>query len=188
MSVIYTVGHWIHEQEVFTKILKLHGINALADVRSYPGSRRSPQFGDQKMAQWLPAAGIAYNPWKELGGRKRKMPDRTESNAGWENESFRNYADYTETEDFQTDLDLFQAWSVTRRVALMCGEPHPSRCHRIIISENLVARGDTVLHILPDGTLTEHVSGLWGAEPRIEHGKVTYPLLVPQNTLEGINV
>ncbi|WP_229737689.1 DUF488 domain-containing protein [Isoptericola cucumis] len=152
-------------------------IDLLVDVRKMPGSRRSPQFDADEMPTWLEAAGIDYLHVSELGGRRPKQKDVDPTlNAGWQNASFKNYADYTLTPEFETGLNRLTGMAVDRRVVMMCGEPMPWRCHRLLISNTLTARGWAVVHLLNDAEPTQHVLGRWGAPPVVaEDGVVTYP-------------
>jgi len=176
MLKVFTIGHSYISADEFTSLLQQHDIQALVDVRSFPGSRRSPQFGAEQMQNWLTGAGINYGNLKSIGGRRRVLADRDERNAGWENESFRNYADYTRTPDWVLGMQTLQRMASEYRVAIMCGEPMPWRCHRSIISDNLVALGWDVEHIYPNGSLHGHKPGAWGATPKIEGHQVTYPI------------
>lgn len=174
---IWTIGHWTCPIPDFLTPLDEHRIQLLADVRAHPGSRRNPQFGSDAMAAWLPENGIDYRHLDALGGRRRKQagidPD---INAGWQNASFKNYADYTLTDEFRSGLDELIDLASARRVVIMCGEPMPWRCHRLLLANILTARGWTVRHLMTGGTTREHVLGQWGATP-VEDGAgcLVYP-------------
>ncbi|MDN6177657.1 MAG: DUF488 domain-containing protein [Micrococcaceae bacterium] len=113
----------------------------------------------------------------ELGGRRpRQHGIDPRVNAGWQNASFKNYADHTLTEEFATGLERLMRWARDRRVVVLCGEPMPWRCHRLLIANVLAARGWTVVHLSNTAKPTEHELGRWGAEPRVhDDGVVTYP-------------
>ena len=166
---IYTIGHSSHPKELFRKMLKEHSIEVLADVRAFPGSRKWPQFSKEGFPAWLETEGIHYQHFPKLGGRRRKSKEiESHINAGWNNQSFHNYADYTLTEEFQEGIVELLAIAAERRVAYCCSERHPARCHRLLISNWLTANGHKVLHII-DGKhesteLVEHEVGRWGAE------------------------
>jgi uncharacterized protein (DUF488 family) len=152
-------------------------VDVLADVRAHPGSRRSPQFGSTEMARWLPEHGIEYRHLPGLAGRRGRQPGIDPAvNAGWQNDSFRNYADYTLTEEFARGLAQLTGLATRHRVAVMCGEPMPWRCHRLLIANTLTARGWTVRHLVAGGPTRTHVLGQWGASPAVDGGRVTYPV------------
>ncbi|WP_298827385.1 DUF488 domain-containing protein [uncultured Planococcus sp.] len=178
---IYTIGHSSHSQEVFDAMLKETGIELLGDVRAFPGSRKWPQFSKDEFPVWLEAEGITYEHFPKLGGRRRKSKDVQEDlNAGWRNQSFHNYADYTLTEEFQEGIEELLEKAAVKRTAYCCSERHPARCHRLLISNYLTANGHRVLHII-DGKkgavdIVEHEVGVWGAEAVVDKdGTVTYP-------------
>jgi uncharacterized protein (DUF488 family) len=177
---IWTIGHWTCPIPTFLEPLDAAHVDLLADVRAHPGSRRNPQFGGTEMAQWLPEHGIDYRHLPALAGRRRRQPDiDPDVNAGWRNDSFRNYADYTLTEEFERGLAELTELASRRRVAIMCGEPMPWRCHRLLIANSLTARGWTVRHLVAGGPTRTHVLGQWGATPAVDGGRVTYPSTPP---------
>jgi uncharacterized protein (DUF488 family) len=159
---IFTVGHSTHPIERFLSLLGEARIEAVADVRRFPGSRRHPQFGAGALSESLAARGIDYEPFgEELGGRRsrrdaeaagREPPD----NSAWRSASFRAYADYMWAPAFGAGLVRLEQLSQRRRSAVMCAEAHPSRCHRRLIADALHARGWRVVHLLPDGPLEQH--------------------------------
>ncbi|HEY9440290.1 MAG TPA: DUF488 domain-containing protein [Streptomyces sp.] len=176
MCEIWTVGHWTCPEAVFIGLLDAQRIDVLADVRARPGSRRSPQFAREAMREWLERAGIAYVHLEELGGRRRKQDVDPAVNAGWKNPSFKNYADYTLLPEYRRGIDRLTALAARSRVAVMCGEPMPWRCHRLLIANTLAAHGWTVRHILGESEPHVHELGKWGAQPRVDgDGQVTYP-------------
>lgn len=173
---MWTIGHWTCPIPTFLEPLDAARIDLLVDVRAHPGSRRNPQFGSAEMAQWLPEHGVDYRHLPALAGRRRSQPDIDPSiNAGWQNASFKNYADYTLTDAFRDGLADLTELGQARRVAIMCGEPMPWRCHRLLISNALTAQGWTVRHLVAGGPTREHVLGQWGATPTVHDGHVTYP-------------
>lgn len=174
---IWTIGHWTCPEPDFLRPLHEHGIELLADVRAHPGSRRSPQFGAGAMARWLADAGIEYAHLDQLGGRRRRQPQiDPDLNAGWRQPSFKNYADYTLTPAYQQGIDDLVDLATSRRVVIMCGEPMPWRCHRLLIANTLTARGWLVWHLIGDDPPRRHVLGQWGAQPKVGDGSVlTYP-------------
>jgi uncharacterized protein (DUF488 family) len=172
---IWTIGHWTCSEATFSGLLVGQRVDLVADVRAQPGSRRSPQFGRDAMPGWLGREGIDYVHLDELAGRRGKQDVGPEVNGGWENASFRNYADYSLSPAYERGIERLSEVARNRRVAIMCGEPTPWRCHRLLIANTLTARGWTVRHIIGDGGPRMHELGQWGAVPSVEHGRVTYP-------------
>lgn len=132
------------------------------------------------MAGWLSAAGIGYLHLPELGGRRGPQAVDPSINAGWQNASFKNYADYTLLAGYAAGIERLVELASTRRVVVMCGEPMPWRCHRLLISNTLAARGWTVCHIVGDEEPRAHQLGRWGAMPQVDaRAQVTYPAAPP---------
>ena len=177
---IWTVGHWTCPQEKVLENLAGPGIETLVDGRAQPGSRRSPQFGQDVMPGWLAEAGIDYLHLSELAGRRRAHDIDPAINGGWQNQSFHNYADHTLTPEFAAGLARLEALARERRTVIVCGEPMPRRCHRLLISNALAARGWHVEHLMTEQAPRPHTLGQWGATPSVgAHGVVTYPLGAP---------
>lgn len=173
---IFTLGHWTCPPELVLETLGAAEVDLVADVRKLPGSRRSPQFDEPTMADWLADGGIDYRHLTDLGGRRPKQREVDPTvNAGWRNTSFKNYADYTLTAGFETGLDRLLELAADHRVVLLCGEPMPWRCHRLLIANVLAARGRTVVHLRNGGAPMPHELGRWGAAPQVVDGVVTYP-------------
>ncbi|HJA03937.1 MAG TPA: DUF488 domain-containing protein [Candidatus Microbacterium stercoravium] len=172
---IWTIGHWTHPVADFLELLHPRAIASLVDVRAHPGSRRSPQFGSDAMAAWLADDGIDYRRLAALSGRRPRQDADPSINAGWQNSSFKNYADYTLTDEYRRGVEELTAIAASRRTAIMCGEPVPWRCHRLLISNTLVVQGWAVHHVMPDGSVREHVLGQWGAPATLEGEYLTYP-------------
>ena len=167
----FTIGHSTHSFDEFCALLTAHEVTRVADVRLIPRSRRHPQFRDEALATELPARGIDYRYLHALGGRRRPRPDSP--NGGWENEAFRGYADYALTAEFGAALDELCGLARERPTAIMCAEGLWWRCHRRLISDRLTVAGWTVMHIAPDGRLTEHELPTF-AVPQPD-GTVLYP-------------
>jgi uncharacterized protein (DUF488 family) len=153
--LILTVGHSTHEAERFLRLLRSAGVEALADVRRHPGSRRMPQFNSGTLESSLAGAGIVYE-WlgEELGGRRRPRPDS--ANGAWEVEGFRGYADHMASAEFRQGLARLETLAGDRRTAFMCAEGDWRRCHRRLIADALLARGWSVEHLLRDGRRERH--------------------------------
>ena len=143
---IWTVGHSTRSSDEFLELLRSQQIQLLVDVRRFPGSRKYPHFNEAEMARWLDAAGIGYRLAKELGGRRTPRADS--HNTAWRNASFRAYADYMETGEFQAAAEELLREARMQRTAIMCSEAVWWRCHRSLIADYLKIRGVEVLHIL----------------------------------------
>lgn len=176
MSEFWTVGHWTCPEETFVGQLRTAEVDMIADVRAHPGSRSSPQFGTDTMPAWLRRAGIGYEHVPELGGRRPRQDVDPGVNAGWRNTSFHNYADYALGEDYERGIARLVELAGTHRVAYLCAEPMPWRCHRLLISNTLTARGHAVWHLMVGRPPQPHRLGQWGATP-VQHpdGGLSYP-------------
>jgi uncharacterized protein (DUF488 family) len=166
---IWTVGHSTLSIEDFLARLRSFQIDLLADVRSFPGSRRYPQFNKENLSTALADAGISYEHLRELSGRRRPRPDSL--NMTWRNESFRGYADYMETEEFRAGLETLLQLARNQRVAIMCSEAVWWRCHRSMISDYLKVKGIEVTHIMNEGKAEPHP---YTSAARIINGELSY--------------
>lgn len=144
-EVIYVIGHSTRPIETFLKILRAHSISRLVDVRTVPRSRHNPQFDKDALKDSLERAGIAYVHLKELGGLR--TPLKNSKNTGWRNPSFRGFADHMQTEEFEAGLNKLIAMGKDDRVAIMCAEGNPFRCHRSLVADALTVRGIIAMHI-----------------------------------------
>jgi uncharacterized protein (DUF488 family) len=168
--LIFTVGHSTHPIEEFLALVGQHRIALLADVRSFPSSRKWPQFNQTELATSLEHAGVEYRWMKALGGRRHGVaPDSPHT--AWTHPAFRSYADYADSDEFAAALAELCAAAQERPVAYMCSEGLWWRCHRRIISDHLVARGWRVEHIMPDGKLRAHELASFA---RLEDGRIIY--------------
>lgn len=167
---IWTVGHSIRSADEFVRVLQAHGIELVADVRRFPGSRRHPQFGSEALAQRLSADGIDYAWLARLGGRRRG--DAGPQQMGWRNPSFRAYAAYTWTEEFADGLHELLHVAQGKRTTVMCSELLWWRCHRALIADVLRFLGVQVIHILDEGSGTPHP---FTSPARIVEGELSYP-------------
>jgi uncharacterized protein (DUF488 family) len=173
---LWTIGHWNWPTPDFVRPLHAQRIELLADVRSQPRSRRSPQFDREQMPGWLADAGIDYVHLPELGGRRGRQDVDPSINGGWREPSFKNYADYTLGSSYRQGIGHLVELASACRVAIMCGEPTPWRCHRMLIANTLAARGWAVWHLIGEAPPRRHELGHWGATPVIDaHARVTYP-------------
>lgn len=151
---LYTIGHSTREIGEFIALLRGNGIANLVDIRRYPGSRRYPQFGSESLKWSLEGAGITYRHAPELGGRRSPAADSP--NTAWRNLQFRGYADYAATPEFQDGLERLIRESAASRTSVMCAEAVPWRCHRMLLADNVVARGIEVFHIIGPGEPKPH--------------------------------
>ncbi len=168
--VIYTIGHSTRSMEQFTALLRAHSVQAIADVRTVPRSRRVPQFNEESLERELRALGFGYVHMKELGGWRRPRPDSP--NTGWRNKSFRGYADYMLTPEFDAAISRLVQLAKHERIAVMCAEAVPWMCHRQLIADALTVRGIEVRHIMDSDRVTPHtLTDL----ARVDDSRVTYP-------------
>ncbi|WP_425307699.1 DUF488 domain-containing protein [Ammonicoccus fulvus] len=150
---IHTLGHGTLSEDEFIELARSVELAEVVDVRSFPGSRRNPQFGKELMAEWLPEAGIAYAWVEALGGRRKPVPDSKHTTL--RHESFRAYADHMETELFREGIDDLLARGDGR--AVMCSEAVWWRCHRRLLADYLLLVHEVeVVHLMHDGRHTEH--------------------------------
>ncbi len=169
-GTIFTVGHSTLPIARFIALLKAYGIECLADIRTVPRSRHNPQFNADRLGSELKAAGIEYVPLAALGGLRRPIKDSP--NTGWRNESFRGYADYMQTQAFVDGLERLIDVSRTRRVAIMCAEAVPWRCHRSLVADALCIRGVPVIEILSETNSRAHELTPFA---RVEGVRISYP-------------
>src|SRR5215471_15067281 len=155
MATLFTIGHSTRTLEELIQALQAHGIKTLVDIRAFPGSRRLPHFNRESLEQALPKTGIEYLWMKELGGRRnRSLPDSP--NVALRNDSFRNYADYMLTPEFERAMDRLTDLAENSPTAYMCAERVHFHCHRMLVSDWLVAHGHEVLHIDSTGPVKPH--------------------------------
>ena len=170
MATFYTIGHSTRTLEEFVAVLQAHSIQTLADIRSFPMSRRLPHFNRESLEQTLPKAGIRYVWIKELGGRRRKIREDS-PNIALRSPSFRNYADYMLTAEFEHGIAELIALAEHSRTAYMCAERVYFRCHRMLVSDWLTARGHEVFHIDAAGPVKTHTLM---DEARLANGQLIY--------------
>jgi uncharacterized protein (DUF488 family) len=169
MLTIWTVGHSTRSGEEFGQILLAHEIQVLVDVRSFPGSRRYPQFNKATLAESLKSLRINYKHEPRLGGRRTPRADS--HNTTWRNSSFRAYADHMESDEFRSGVEELLELATGARAAVMCAEALWWRCHRSLIADYLKAGGHTVVHIIDHTKTEEHP---FTSAARIVDGELSY--------------
>jgi uncharacterized protein (DUF488 family) len=170
ISRIWTIGHSTRPIDEFISLLTANRIKLLVDVRTLPGSKRFPQFNKETLSDSLRKAGIHYEHFPELGGRRRSKADSR--NTAWRNSSFRGYADYMETEEFHRGVSrLLDLAANAEPTAIMCAEAVWWRCHRSLISDYLKVRGIEVIHVLDRNKTEPHP---YTSAARIVNGELSY--------------
>ena len=175
--IVLTVGHSTRPLAEFIHLLQVHGVSHVVDVRTVPRSRHNPQFNEASLPGSLKKAGVGYVHLPGLGGLRHAKPDSI--NVGWNNSSFRGYADYMQTPEFKQSLEELIGLAKEDRLALMCAEAVPWRCHRSLIADALL------VHRIP----TEHIMSLTRRQvhtltpfARVRGIVITYPITVsPDN-------
>ena len=170
IPTLWTIGHSIRPIEDFIELLRAHQIAELIDVRTVPRSRHNPQFNTDALAKSLSKSAISYQHSAKLGGLRK--PKKDSLNTGWRNESFRGYADYMQTEEFRQALEELMAEGRSRRIAVMCAEAVPWRCHRSLIADAFLSRGWEVRHIMTATKADLHHLTSFAI---VEKGGLTYP-------------
>jgi len=170
MATLYTIGHSTRSLDELIAVLQHHSIQTLVDIRAFPVSRRLPHFNRESLESGLAAAGIRYVWMKALGGYRKKTREDS-PNTGLRNASFRNYADYMLTLEFETAAHELVQRAEESRTAYMCAERVWFHCHRMLVSDWLVAHGHTVLHIDGEGAPKPHALT---KEARLVNGQVIY--------------
>jgi len=170
LAVLYTIGHSTRTIEELIAALAAHRIQTVVDIRAFPMSRRLPQFNRDSLQQTLPAAGMHYLWMKALGGYRKRILEES-PNIALRNPSFRNYADYMLTPEFARAMDEMLALAESSRTTYMCAERLYFRCHRMLVSDWLVAHGHQVFHIDASGPVKPHTLT---ADARIVDGRLIY--------------
>ncbi len=177
MATVFTIGHSTRDLADFSRVLQEHDIRLLEDIRAFPMSRRHPHFNREHLELWLPEIGCDYIWEKDLGGRRgRQMPPDQSPNIALRNPSFRNYADYMLSDKFRQAIDRLleraeKARAENSNTAIMCAELLYFRCHRMLVSDYLVSRGHTVLHIQDEKPPKTHALT---QEARVIDGRLVY--------------
>lgn len=168
--VIFTIGHSTHPIDEFVGLLQAHGIKEIVDVRSIPKSRHNPQFNEDDLKASLKQVRIRYKHIKKLGGLRHTTKDSI--NIGWHNTSFRGYADYMQSDEFEEGLQALIKIASARETAIMCAEAVPWRCHRSLIGDALTKKKWSVYDIMSRTSAKKHklTSFL-----KMRKGRLTYP-------------
>ncbi len=168
-KIIWTIGHSTRPFEEFTELLREFVIEQIIDIRSFPGSRKFPQYNRENLEVSLPENGFRYELISKLGGRRKVKPDSV--NIAWEHPAFRGYADYMETAGFLEGMATLEETALRYRTAIMCAEAVWWRCHRSMVSDYLKSTGWTVIHIMGKEQSQEHP---YTAAASIIDGKLNY--------------
>jgi uncharacterized protein (DUF488 family) len=173
-ATVWTIGHSTLSAGEFVGRLQAHDLEAIADVRRFPGSRRYPHFSGEQMPGWLGDAGIGYAWLPQLGGRRKPRPDSPHT--AWRVDAFRGYADHLESPEFAEGIAALQELARTRRTALMCAEALWWQCHRALIADVLKVHGVTVLHV---GAAEAETSHPYTAAATVAGGELSYSGVQP---------
>jgi uncharacterized protein (DUF488 family) len=176
-TVVLTIGHSTRTLEEFVQLIEVYGLTLVVDVRAVPRSRHNPQFNKETLPTILKHYGVRYIHMPEIGGLRH--PKHESVNTAWKNSGFRGYADYMQTQEFTDSLLKIVALARENRLALMCAEALPWRCHRNLISDALVVRYIKVEHIISkDGVIDHELNSL----AQVEGTKITYPLFTKETS------
>ena len=180
IPLVLTIGHSTRPVDAFIQMLQEHGVTLVADVRTVPRSRHNPQFNRETLPQALKAAGLGYVHLPGLGGWRSPRADSP--NQGWRSPAFQGYADYMLTPEFEQHLGALVELARRERVALMCAEALPWRCHRSLIADALLVRGVFVEHIMGRESSQSHRLTPFA---RVAGTHLTYPALDEANGVPG---
>ncbi len=168
--LVLTIGHSTRSLEAFIDLLKTHGVKMIVDVRTVPRSRHNPQFNLETLPEALKSVRIEYEHMAGLGGLRHGRPDSP--NRGWHNASFRGFADYMQTEEFEKNLEALIPLARRKQICLMCAEAVPWRCHRSLLADALQVRGFSVSHITSKSQPQPHRLTPFA---RVDGTRITYP-------------
>jgi uncharacterized protein (DUF488 family) len=174
--VVLTIGHSTRTLEDFISLLREYDVLKVVDIRTIPRSRRNPQFNREELPKSLKAVSIGYVHMSGLGGLRHSVSDSP--NTDWRNLSFRGFADYMQKKEFEKSLRALIELAKTERLALMCAEAVPWRCHRSLIADALSVRGVQVQHILSSTSLQSHKVTPWA---KVNGTNITYPSEEPHH-------
>ena len=178
-KTVFTVGHSTRSMDAFLALLIKNKVDLVVDIRTIPRSRHNPQFNKENLPQPLSAAGIEYRHMPGLGGLRHAL--NNSPNMGWDNASFRGFADYMQTPEFEENLQELIQLIQGETIAIMCAEAVPWRCHRSLIADALAVRGVKVEHILSENSLKPHSLTPFA---KIEGTKIIYPEHEAQQKLD----
>ena len=167
---LYTIGHATRDLDSFISILKSLDIEMVVDIRTIPRSRHNPQYNKETLPQELDKEGIEYLHMAGLGGLRKADPHSI--NLGWHNASFRNYADYMQSDEFKESLRKLMELIAKKRIVIMCAETLPWRCHRSLIADALLIRGIKAFDIFKEGVIKEHKLTSFAV---VNGEEITYP-------------
>ncbi|MFA5388310.1 MAG: DUF488 domain-containing protein [Candidatus Omnitrophota bacterium] len=167
---IFTIGHGAKPVDEFISLLKTYKVQRIVDVRTIPRSRHNPQFNKEILPKSLKKVHIGYIHIKGLGGLRHAKKDSV--NMAWKNASFRGFADYMQTEDFNKSVERLIKLAKQKKISIMCAESVPWRCHRSLIADALQVRGVQVKHIMSRKTCNDHNLTPWA---KVKDFQVTYP-------------
>lgn len=170
MHPVLTVGHSTRTADAFVALLRAHDVRRLVDIRTVPRSRRVPWTSIDALPSTLAEAGIAHEHVAALGGLRKPRPDSP--NAAWRNLSFRGYADHMQSAEFAAAVDHLVELARQERIAIMCAEAVPWRCHRSLVADALLARGLDVRHVMDERTANPHRMTSFA---RVAGERITYP-------------
>jgi len=168
-KMIYTIGHSTRTLEEFITLLKNYDIKLLADIRSYPGSKRFPHFNKEALQKELTKQGISYQHFPALGGRRKTSKES--KNTAWKNSAFRGYSDYMETDDFKNAIAELEKVAALEASAYMCSEAVWWSCHRSLVSDYLKNIGWKIIHIMGKNKIQEHP---YTSAAKIVKGQLSY--------------
>jgi uncharacterized protein (DUF488 family) len=170
VTTLYTIGHSTRSGDEFLAILRAFAIELVADIRTVPRSRRNPQFDQAELQRSLAEQHIQYVHLPALGGLRRARKDSI--NTGWQNASFRGYADYMQTAEFASAIEDLIPLAKAMRTVIMCAEAVPWRCHRSLAGDALIVRGVAVEDIMSETKSKPHKLTSWA---RVDGLVITYP-------------
>lgn len=176
MLTVFTIGHSTRTWKEFLELLRAHGIERIVDVRSIPRSRHNPQFNRETLSAKLRGARIGYVHSRRLGGLRHTRRDSV--NTGWRNVSFRGFADYMQTPEFEKGLQRLIKLAKQKKSAIMCAEAVPWRCHRSLIADALTVRGIRVADIISGKRVQVHTLTSFG---RVRGNCITYPAIAGES-------
>jgi uncharacterized protein (DUF488 family) len=174
--IVLTIGHSTRTLQDFISLLKEYNVQKIVDIRTIPRSKHNPQFNREDLSKSLKAASVDYVYNAGLGGLRHSVRDSP--NTGWRNPSFRGFADYMQTEEFEKRLEELMELAKEVRVTIMCAEAVPWRCHRSLIADALLVRGFQVKHIISPTSLQVHKITPFA---KVDGARITYPIKEPNN-------